>query len=272
MIQTLADLQPFLLLALLIVMYSIENFRPYLANPANKKQHDLHNFILTFISIVVNAAVGGVVVYTVMFTAEHQLGLFNHVELPNAIEIVASVLLIDFGSYCNHRLMHKIQFLWRFHRVHHSDLYLNTSTSLRFHPLEVIYSQGIYFCVASVVLGVSMTSFIIYGTLGIIFVIIQHSNTKFPNWIEKYGRYVFSTPGWHKIHHSDEQKFTDSHYGDVFTFWDRIFATWYEINPHEIKYGLKEFTETERQKAGFLLRSPFMKMSKADQNKKMHEG
>ena len=179
MIQTLADLQPFLLLALLIVMYSIENFRPYLANPANKKQHDLHNFILTFISIVVNAAVGGVVGYTVMFTAEHQRGLFNHVELPNAIEIVASVLLIDFGSYCNHRLMHKIPFLWRFHRVHHSDLYLNTSTSLRFHPLEVIYSQGIYFCVASVVLGVSMTSFIIYGTLGIIFVIIQHSIQNF---------------------------------------------------------------------------------------------
>lgn len=262
MIQTVADLQPIMLLALLIVMYSIESFKPYLAKPDNKKQHDIHNFILTFISIVVNAAVGAVVVFTVMYTAEHQLGLFNQIELPNAVEIVASVLLIDFGSYCNHNLTHKVPFLWRFHRVHHSDLYLNTSSSLRFHPFDVIYSQGIYFCIAILLLGVSMTSFIIYGTLGLIFVIIQHSNIQFPSWVEKYGRYIFSTPGWHKIHHSDDQKFTDSHYGDVFTFWDRIFATWHKVNPDEINYGLKEFSAPEKQKVGFLLRSPFIGFTK----------
>ncbi|MBK9722677.1 MAG: sterol desaturase family protein [Saprospiraceae bacterium] len=262
MIQTLADVQPILLLTLLIVMYSIESFRPYLAKPANKKQHDIHNFILTFISIVVNAVVGAVVVFTVVYTADHQLGLFNQIKLPSVVEIIASVLLIDFGSYCNHHLLHKIPFLWRFHRVHHSDLNLNTSSSLRFHPFEVIYSQGIYFCVAILLLGVSMTSFVIYGTLGLVFVIIQHSNTKFPDWIEKYGRYIFSTPGWHKIHHSDEQKFTDSHFGDVFTFWDRIFGTWHKVNPDEINYGLKEFDNSEKQTAGFLLRSPFIDVTK----------
>lgn len=260
--QTLADLQPILLITLLIVMYSIESFRPYLAKPANKKQHDTHNFILSFISFVVNGLVGTAVVFTVVYTTDHQSGLFNQVQLPDAVEIIASVLLIDFGSYCNHHLMHKIPFLWRFHRVHHSDLNLNTSSSLRFHPFEVVYSQGIYFCVAILVLGVSMTSFIIYSTLGLIFVIIQHSNTKFPDWIEKYGRYVFSTPGWHKIHHSDDQIFTDSHFGDVFTFWDRIFGTWHKVSPEEINYGLKEFADSDKQKAGFLLRAPFIDVAK----------
>ena len=80
--------------------------------------------------------------------------------------------------------------------------------------------------------------------------------------VEKYGRYIFSTPGWHKIHHSDEQKFTDSHFGDVFTFWDRIFGTWHKVNPDEINYGLKEFDNSEKQTAGFLLRSPFIDVTK----------
>jgi sterol desaturase/sphingolipid hydroxylase (fatty acid hydroxylase superfamily) len=70
----------------------------------------------------------------------------------------------------------------------------------------------------------------------------------------------FSTPGWHKIHHANEQKFTDSHYGDVFTFWDRIFSTWHPVQPEDIKFGLKEFEEPEKQKTGFLIRSPFMNL------------
>lgn len=264
MIQTLADIQPILLLTLLIVMYSIESFKPYLAKPANKKQHDIHNFILTVINIIVNGALGVVVLFAVVFTADHQLGLFNQVELPKVVEIIASVMLIDFGSYCLHHLLHKVPFLWRFHRVHHSDIALNTSSSLRFHPIDTVISQGIYLCIAIMLFGVSMTSFVIYGTIGLTFVIIQHSNIKLPDGIEKYGRYIFSTPGWHKIHHSNEQKFTDSHYGDIFTFWDRIFGTWHTVKPDEIKYGLKEFSDTEKQKVGFLLRSPFIDVTKTN--------
>lgn len=262
MIQTLADLQPIIIIALIVVMYSIESYKPYLAKPANKKQHDIHNFILNGINFLVNAALGVGVLSAVVFTADHQLGLFNHVELPQALEIIGSILLMDFGSYCLHNLLHKVPFLWRFHRVHHSDLALNTSSSLRFHPFDTMISQGIYLCIAIMLFGVSMTSFVIYGTIGLIFVIIQHSNVKLPDWIEKYGQYIFATPGWHKIHHSDEQKFTDSHYGDIFTFWDRIFGTWHRVKPDEIKYGLKEFSDSDKQKVGFLLRSPFINITK----------
>ncbi len=139
---------------------------------------------------------------------------------------------------------------------------LNTSSSLRFHPIETVLTQGIYISLAIMLFGISETSLVIYGTIVVIFVITQHSNVKFPDWLEKYGRYIFSTPGWHKIHHSNEQKFTDSHYGDIFTFWDRIFGTWHKVKPNEIKYGLKEFDDAKKQKVGFLLRSPFIDVTK----------
>jgi sterol desaturase/sphingolipid hydroxylase (fatty acid hydroxylase superfamily) len=262
MIQTLADLQPIMVLVLLITMYCIESFRPYLAKPAKKKQHDIHNFFLTAINFALNGVIGFAVLYAVVFTADHQLGLLNQFELPEFAEIIASIMLMDFGSYCIHRLQHRVPFLWRFHRVHHSDTALNTSSSLRFHPIETVLTQGIYTCIAVTLFGVSMTSFVIYGTIALIFVITQHSNVKLPNWIEKYGRYIFSTAGWHKIHHSNEQKFTDSHYGGIFTFWDRIFDTWHTVKPDEIKYGLREFDDAEKQKVGFLLRSPFIDVTK----------
>lgn len=262
MIQTLADLQPIILIALLITMYSIESFIPYLAKPTNKKQHDVQNFIMTFISFTINGLVSVAVLFAVNYTADHQLGLFNHVALPNWMEIILGVMLMDFGSYCFHYVEHKVPFLWALHRVHHSDTNLNTSSALRFHPIEVVITQGLYFCVGVAIFGVSMTSFIIYGTVGLIFVVIQHSNVRFPNWLEKYGRFIFSTPGWHKIHHSDDRKYTDSHFGDIFTFWDRIFGTWHQVSPEEINYGLKEFADKDRQKAGFLLRSPFININK----------
>jgi sterol desaturase/sphingolipid hydroxylase (fatty acid hydroxylase superfamily) len=262
MIQTLADLQPVMLVGIIIVMYTLETFIPYLAKPVNKRQHDIHNFILSFISFMINGLLSVAVLYVVVYTTDHHFGLLNMVQWPRTIEIIAAVLLMDFGSYCFHNLLHKVPFLWRFHRVHHSDLNLNTSSSLRFHPIDTMLSQGVYFCIAIPLFGISMTGFVVYGTIGLIFVIIQHSNIRFPGWMEKYGQYIFSTPGWHKIHHSDEQKFTDSHYGDIFTFWDRIFGTWHPVSPGQINYGLKDFAHAERQKAGFLLRSPFMDLKK----------
>ncbi len=261
MIQTLSDLQPIILFSMLILMYSLESFRPYLAKPAQKKQHDIQNFILTFISIVMNIIVGLAVVSVVEYVGSHQLGLLNMVTLPEVVELIAGILLLDLCSYGFHNMQHRIPLLWRFHRVHHSDLALNTSSSLRFHPVEVVLNQGLMFMVATLITGASMGSFIIYGTIALPLIIMQHSNIKFPNWIENYGRLIFATPGWHKIHHSDEQKFTDSHYGDVFTFWDRIFGTWHKINPEQIHYGLKNFTEQEKQKAVFLLKSPFIEIN-----------
>ena len=262
MIELLANFQPLLLVVLLVLMYSLESFRPYLEKPANKRRHDWHNFIISFISFAVNGLISGVVVFMVLYTAEHQLGLFNWVVLPNLLEIVLGILLIDFGSYCLHNVQHKVPFLWRFHRVHHSDTNLNASSTLRFHPVDTVLSQGIFYCLWIPLMGISMTSFVIYGCLALPLLVVQHANVRFPEWLEKYARFVFSTPGWHKIHHSDEQRYTDSHYGDVFTFWDRIFGTHHAVKPDEISYGLKEFKSDEHHTVKGQLLMPLKHVSK----------
>ena len=262
MIQTLADIQPILLIVILLLMYNLERWMPYLTGPSNKKKHDRNNFVLSIISFAVNAALSLVVLEILTRTQANHWGLMNYVNLPAWSEVILGILLVDFGSYIFHNISHRVPLFWRVHRVHHSDLALNASSSLRFHPIDVALSQCLWPCIWIVLMGISMTSFILYGILALPLLVLQHSNFKLPYWIEDYGRYIISTPGWHKIHHADEQSLTDSHYCDVFTFWDRIFGTWKPTQPDEIRYGLKEFAAEDRQKTWFLLKSPFINLKK----------
>jgi len=259
MIDLLANLQPLVLIVMLILMYCIENMLPYLNPPANKKRHYGRNFMVSLISFFLNAALGGVVVMVVELTAQNHWGLLNFIALPVIPQLITGILLFDFGSYLTHNLQHKIPLLWRFHRIHHSDNHLNVSSSLRFHPIDVIVSQCVYQCIGAILIGLPITAFIIYGSMAIPLLIMQHSNVRFPRRFEQIASLVFATPGWHKIHHAAEQKQTDSHYGDVFTFWDRIFGTWGNKQPDEIEYGLAEFNEDKHHRVGYLLGSPFKK-------------
>ncbi len=259
MIELLANLQPLILVGMLILMYGIENMRPYLQKAPNQKQHDLRNAGMSLISFVINGLLSLGVLASVEWTASHQFGLLNQVNLPNWSEILIGLLLIDLGSYGVHNLSHRIPLLWRFHRVHHSDPNLNATSSLRFHPFEVVLTQGIYQATAVAVFGISMTTFIVYGSIALPLIILQHSNVKWPDWIEQPARYIIATPGWHKIHHSDDRPLTDSHFGDVFTFWDRIFGTWKPTRPEEVQFGLNELKEDSKQSIGYQMMLPFKK-------------
>ena len=261
-LKTLSDTQPIVILVMLVLMYSIENVWPYLPKPQNKVRHETRNYILSAISIAVNVIAGIFSIGVLQFVESHNLGLLNQLPLDTYVKIGAGVFLIDFGSYFGHILAHKVPFLWRSHRVHHSDPNLMASSSLRFHPFDVLYSQALWFAIVYIVFGISMASFIIYGSVMLPILICQHSNVKFPDWLEKYGRYVFSTPGWHKIHHGADQKYTDSHYGDFFTFWDRLFGTYHRVQPDEIELGLEEFNTDKRQSIGFLLKVPFVSLKR----------
>ena len=106
-------------------------------------------------------------------------------------------------------------------------------------------------------LGISAASFVIYFSFYLILIFFQHANIRLPLWIDKYGSYVFSTPGWHRMHHAAERSLTDSHYGDVFTFWDRIYGSGAKIDLSNIEYGIEYYREPRDQTAKNLLLMPF---------------
>jgi sterol desaturase/sphingolipid hydroxylase (fatty acid hydroxylase superfamily) len=108
------------------------------------------------------------------FVENKQFGLLKIFRLPQILETILALFLLDYTLYLWHVLTHKVPFLWRFHRIHHADLDLTASTAVRFHFGEITIS--VLFRAGQILLiGVSPQNFQIWQTLLFIsiFFIIQ---------------------------------------------------------------------------------------------------
>jgi sterol desaturase/sphingolipid hydroxylase (fatty acid hydroxylase superfamily) len=137
---------------------------------------------------------------------------------------VGGLLFMDLVHYGGHRLMHAVPVLWRAHVVHHNDLDLDVTTSLRTHPFEflVLYSVSAGMAALAGVPGAVIAG---YGIVVFCVEMLQHARLSLPDPVERALRLVFVTPGYHRLHHAPERAVHDSNYGAVFTLWDRAFGT-----------------------------------------------
>lgn len=186
-------------------------------------------------------------------------------DIPYWMKLILGVILYDFCTYWIHRASHKVPLLWRLHRVHHSDTTMDSTTTFRFHPFELIlvYQTGNIFTAA--IFGTDVNALFLYYFLVSIFFFLEHSNLNYPKWINKTVGLVFVMPDHHRVHHQQNQFYTDSNFADIFILWDRFFGTFKMIDPQKIKYGLKEFDSDEKQTFWYLMKSPLINIdSKAD--------
>jgi len=136
----------------------------------------------------------------------------------------ADLVVLDLLIYWWHRANHEIPFLWRFHAVHHYDRFLDTTTALRFHFGEVALSA---LARAGVILliGFPLASVLAFEAMLLIAALFHHSNLRLPARFEAGLARVVITPSLHWVHHHARRVDTDSTYGTVFSFWDRLFGT-----------------------------------------------
>jgi sterol desaturase/sphingolipid hydroxylase (fatty acid hydroxylase superfamily) len=134
------------------------------------------------------------------------------------------VILLDFLIYWWHQANHRIPFLWRFHEVHHLDRFLDSTSAIRFHFGEVLLSAGARAAVI-LVLGFPFASVLAFEALLLCATIFHHSNLHLPPIVESALSRAIITPSIHWVHHHDVRSDTDSNYGTLFSFWDRLFRT-----------------------------------------------
>jgi sterol desaturase/sphingolipid hydroxylase (fatty acid hydroxylase superfamily) len=159
--------------------------------------------------------------------------------------------------YVWHRANHVIPFLWRFHRMHHSDNRMDVTTAARFHLGEHIGSNVLRLGLIPV-LGFQIWHIVVYEMLVICNTQFHHANIslgKFDRWL----RLAIVTPNMHKVHHSRWRPETDSNYSTLFSFWDRLAST-FRMRPNleELDYGLDEFDESQWQSVWGMLKTPFV--------------
>ncbi len=139
--------------------------------------------------------------------------------------ILLDILILDLMIYGWHRLNHKVPFLWRFHEVHHLDEMLDTTTAVRFHFGEVLLSA----CNRSIfiiLLDIPVQSVLIVETLLLLIALFHHANIHLYGRLDQILSLVLVTPRMHHAHHHALQRDTDSNYGNLFSFWDRIFNSY----------------------------------------------
>lgn len=173
-------------------------------------------------------------VISLYYIAENMstIDLFSNLNFQNPIIIIGTILFLDLSIYVWHYLNHKFEALWFFHKVHHSEKYLNTLSGIRFHFGELFGSILFKSVLLIFFLGIPIKLILVSETLILLSSLFHHSNIRFKS--EKLLGLVFIMPYMHEVHHSTLREEHDSNYGVVFSFWDRIFRTFKEVKVKKI--------------------------------------
>ncbi|WHU47079.1 sterol desaturase family protein [Gordonia sp. L191] len=144
--------------------------------------------------------------------------------LPMWTGMILAVLAFDLAGYWFHRVSHRSLLLWRFHQVHHLDEDFDFTTGARVHTVEESLHQILLVAVA-IVIGAPPLYLTVFGTLAFVAALWHHSNLAVPQRIERWLRLVVFTPETHVAHHHDQIEDTDTNFGFLFPWWDRMFGT-----------------------------------------------
>ncbi|MFQ5451003.1 MAG: sterol desaturase family protein [Nitrospinaceae bacterium] len=252
-----------LFMGIFLVMLLLERLIPRHPRVDSKPRRLGINLGITGLDIVlVRLVFGAAAVGAAQFTQDKGWGILNTLDLPTGVETAVTVVFLDLMIYIQHVVVHMIPMFWRFHIVHHSDLDLDVSSGLRFHPVEILasmlYKIGLIFALGPSPLAVLVFEAVLNGMA-----MFSHSNITLPLWLDNALRWVIVTPDMHRIHHSVELRETNSNYGFNLSIWDRMLGTYIHnaMRPQPaIDIGVPPFRRPEDVGLWNLLLIPFRKL------------
>lgn len=260
--ETIPSLHRALILAGGITFFwLIETVKPLFILKYEKWKHAGINIFFTITSIVVNFLMAFILLWTSNWTADNHFGILQLASGINPwIFLIIGLLLLDLiGAYLVHFVEHKVKFLWRFHSVHHSDLWVDTTTANRHHPGESVI-RFVFTTLAVVLVGAPMWMVFLYQSASVVLSQFNHANVSLPVTIDKMLSYIIVSPDMHKVHHHYVLPHTDSNYGNIFSIWDRLFGTFSTIKREDIVYGIDTHMEVDKNNSVTnLLKIPFQK-------------
>jgi sterol desaturase/sphingolipid hydroxylase (fatty acid hydroxylase superfamily) len=243
---------------ILILLFAMESWLPAATGRHRRLRHAARNLALGLLNAAALAVLAAPFIAQVApWVEESRFGLLNLLNLPPVIAIATAMLLFDAWMYLWHRANHEIGFLWRFHRVHHSDPEMDATTAVRFHTGEILISSALRLGVIPL-LGITIYQLLVYEMLLLPVILFHHSNVRFSERLDRWLRLIIVTPAIHRIHHSRLRVETDSNYSSVFSFWDRMGGTFrLRRDGRPVNFGLDEFDGEEWQRLSGLMVMPF---------------
>lgn len=186
-----------------------------------------------------------------------------------AIATLMLFLAYEIGYFGQHWMMHRIPFLWEFHKVHHTAEVLSPLTNFRVHPVDTLIFHHVLAISVGSVAGVlsymadeRVTIFTI-GSYNILLIVgafllvhLQHTHI----WIAATGTLgrIIMSPAHHQIHHSTDPKHFNKNFGSCLAIWDWMAGTLYKPSQERerLTFGIEPRREAHHTWIGCLL-TPF---------------
>ncbi len=153
------------------------------------------------------------------------LQLFNFSNSPKIISLLVFFIVADFVQWNTHRMLHRVTFLWNFHKVHHSVKEMGFAAHLRYHWMEPIVYKAMLYIPLAIIGGFTIKDVFIVHFFTITIGHLNHANL---GWDYGFLKYIFNNPKMHIWHHAREMP---NKYGTNFaltlSIWDYIFKTNY---------------------------------------------
>jgi sterol desaturase/sphingolipid hydroxylase (fatty acid hydroxylase superfamily) len=228
----------------------------------DKWRHNRVNLLFIGTALPIQLLLTILVLMVLSWTNAHHWGLINYIphHQNSWVYYISLFMLLDLGEYTYHVIMHKIDTLWKFHLVHHSDLHVDVSTTVREHPGETCIRTSflmLWVFICGPVIGV----LVLRQTFQSIFNILAHTEFRLPRMLNKVVSLVFITPNLHHVHHHYALPYTDCNYGDVLSIWDRLFGTYAELDEADTVFGIDTHMNPEvNGRFVNILKIPFQKL------------
>jgi len=222
----------------------IESALPLFQFKYNKTKHAALNIFFTFTTIAINFAFALIMVKASDYVVANGWGLLQFVKMPLLLELIIGLMLLDLiGAYLVHMIEHKV--------------------ANRHHPGESVI-RAVFAIIGVIVLGAPMWLVMLYQSASVVLSQFNHSNIKIPKWFDQTFGFILVSPNMHRVHHHVTRPQTDANYGNIFSFWDRLFGTYDSTDMKDIVYGLDVVDNSKHADISYQLRMPFDKSIKSD--------
>lgn len=233
----------FVFISVLFLMLLWEYYYPKIKT-SNKLKRDITNIYLSILStIIVYLLFPLIATHVAHKVTQKGWGILNYFDCSSLLLHISGYLILDLAIYFQHRIFHKLNIFWKFHRVHLSDIGFDTTTGVSFHPVEICFSMCIKMLVVFT-FGISFQSVLIFEILLNASSLFNHGNICFSKNIDRFIRLIIVTPDMHRIHHSVKKDEYNKNFSFTTSLWDRVFKTYKDSTrepQNEMTMGLQSF-------------------------------
>jgi sterol desaturase/sphingolipid hydroxylase (fatty acid hydroxylase superfamily) len=257
-----------ILVAGISFFWLIENAFPLFNFNYKKWQHAGINIFMTLTTIIINFSLAFILLKTSDWTIANNFGVLQWLpQMSLWLYALIGLLLLDLiGAYLVHLIEHKVKFLWRFHLIHHTDTWVDTTSGNRHHPGESVIRFA-FTTLGVLIVGSPIWMIFMYQTISIVSTQFTHANITLPKRLDVFLSYFIVSPNMHKVHHHFMLPYTDSNYGNIFSVWDRLFGTFMYLPKEKIVYGIDTYMEPQdHNQLNNLLKIPFQKQRSPKNN------